>query len=370
MNDQSGVFADYQGPGSVLAAQMAIEDYGGKVAGRPIELLSADHQNKTDIGANIARKWFEADNVDAIFDVPNSAIAFVVSNFAREKNKAFVASGAGSDALTGAQCSPNTVQWTYDTYAYGHGLGSAIVKQGGKTWFFITVDYAFGRDLEKQTADAVVANGGTVLGTVRHPIGAADFSSYLLQAQASKADVIGIANAGADTTNTLKQAAEFQLGKDHKLVGVILGITGIPALGLAAAQGSYIMNPFYWDLNEATRAFSKRFAERLPSHNVPNDFQAGVYASVLHYLKAVDKLGDASDGRAVVAAMKALPTDDPLFGKGYIRADGRKIHPMYLMQVKAPAESTSKWDVAKVVATVPGEAAFRPLKEGNCPLVQ
>ena len=369
LNDMSGPYADYQGPGSVVAAQMAVEDYGGKVAGRKIEVISADHQNKVDIGTNIARKWFETEGVDAIFDVPNSSIAFAISDLAREKNKVFIASGAGSDALTGAKCSPNTVQWTYDTYAYGHGIGKAIVAQGGKKWFFITADYSFGKDLEKQTAEAVVANGGTVVGSVRHPIGTADFSSYLLQAQAAGVDVIAFANAGADTTNAMKQAAEFTLGKDHKLVGIILGIEGIPGLGLAAAQGSFILNPFYWDYSDAGRAFTKRYVERLPSHNVPDDMQIGVYASVLHYLKAVDKLGSAADGRAVVAKMKELPTDDPIFGKGYIRPDGRKIHPMYLQQVKTPAELKSKWDVLKVVATIPGEEAFRPLKDGHCPLV-
>jgi branched-chain amino acid transport system substrate-binding protein len=370
LNDQSGVFADYQGLGSVVAAQLAVEDYGGKAAGRKVEVISADHQNKVDIGTNIARKWFESENVDMIIDVPNSSIAFAVADLARDKNKVFIGSGAGSDALTGAKCSPNTVHWTYDTYSYGNGIGKAIVAQGGKKWFFITADYAFGKDLEKQTAEAVVKNGGTVLGAVRAPIGTADFSSYLLQAQASGADVIAFANAGADTTNAMKQAAEFNLGKDHKLVGIILGIQGIPSLGLEAAKGSYILNPFYWNLNDATRAFTKRYVEKLPSHNVPNDMQAGVYSAIIHYLKAVDKLGSASDGRAVVAEMKQLPTDDPLFGKGYIRADGRKIHPMYLLQIKAPAESKSKWDLLKVVATVPGEEAFRPLKEGNCPLVK
>jgi branched-chain amino acid transport system substrate-binding protein len=370
LNDQSGVFADYQGPGSVVAAQMAVEDYGGKVAGRKIEVISADHQNKVDIGINIARKWYELDGVDAIFDVPNSSIAFAVADLARDKNKVFIGSGAGSDALTGSKCSPNTVHWTYDTYAYGHGIGKAIVAQGGKKWFFITADYSFGKDLEKQTSEAVVANGGTIAGAVRHPLGTADFSSYLLQAQASGADVIAFANAGADTTNAMKQAAEFDLGKDHKLVGIILGIEGIPGLGLAAAQGSFILNPFYWDYTDAGRAFTKRYVERLPSHNVPDDMQVGVYASVLHYLKAVDKLGSSADGRAVVAEMKKLPTDDPFFGKGYIRPDGRKIHPMYLQQVKTPAESKSKWDVLKVVATVAGEEAFRPLEDGNCPLVK
>jgi branched-chain amino acid transport system substrate-binding protein len=369
LNDQSGVYADYQGPGSVVAAQMAVEDYGGKVAGRKVEVVAADHQNKVDIGTNIARKWFESENVDMIVDVPNSSIAFAVADLARDKNKVMIGSGAGSDALTGAKCSPNTIHWTYDTYAYGHGIGKAIVAQGGKKWFFISADYAFGKDLEKQTSDAVIANGGSVVGAVRHPIGTADYSSYLLQAQNSGAGVIAFANAGADTTNAMKQAAEFNLAKDHKLVGIILGIQGIPSLGLEAAKGSYIMNPFYWDLNEATRAFTKRYVERLPSHNVPNDMQAGVYAAVLHYLKAVDKLGSAEDGRAVVAKMKEIPTDDPLFGKGYIRADGRKMHPMYLLQVKTPTESTSKWDLLKVVATVPAEEAFRPLADGHCPLV-
>jgi branched-chain amino acid transport system substrate-binding protein len=349
---------------------MAVEDFGGKAAGRPIEVVFADHQNKTDIGANIARKWFEAEAVDAIFDVPFSPIAFAVSNLARDKNKVFIASGAGSDALTGAQCSPNTVHWTYDAYSYGHGIGRAILKQGGKKWFFITVDYAFGKDLEKQMSDAVTANGGTVAGVVRHPIGASDFSSFLLQAQSSGADVIALSNTGADTATTLKQAAEFNLGQDHKFVSPILDIIRVPGLGLNITQGTFVLNPFYWDLNDATRAFSKRYAERLPSHFVPNDMQAGVYASVLHYLKAVDKVGSAADGKKIVDTMKDLPTDDPLFGKGVIRADGRKIHPMYLLQVKTPAESKSKWDVAKVVATLPGEEVFRPLKEGNCPLVK
>jgi branched-chain amino acid transport system substrate-binding protein len=369
LNDQTGVFADYQGPGSVVAAQLAVEDYGGEVAGRKIEVIAADHQNKVDIGTNIARKWFETDGVDAIADVPNSAIAFAVADLAHEKNKVFLGSGAGSDALTGTKCSPNTVHWTYDTYAYGHGIGKAVVAQGGKKWFFISSDYAFGKDLEKQTAESVAANGGTVVGVVRHPIGTSDYSSYLLQAQSSGADVIAFANAGADTTNAMKQAAEFDLGKDHKLVGIILGVPGIPSLGLAAAKGSYILNPFYWDLNDATRAFTKRYVARLPSHNVPDDMQAGVYSSVIHYLKAVEKLGSATDGRAVVVKMKELASDDPLFGKGYVRPDGRAIHPMYLLQIKSPRESTSKWDVLKVVATVPGEEAFRPLKDGHCPLV-
>jgi branched-chain amino acid transport system substrate-binding protein len=287
-----------------------------------------------------------------------------------QKNKVFIGSGAGTALLTGEKCTPNTVHWTYDTYAYGRGLGKAVVAQGGKKWFFLTADYAFGHDLEKQAMEGVKAAGGEVLGAVRHPLGTADYASFLLQAQASGADIVGVANAGDDTITSIKQAAEFGLTQKQKLVGLILGMNGIPALGLKAAQGAQIMNPFYWDLNDGTRAFAKRFAERHPQKNYPNDMQAGVYASVLHYLKAVDKVGGAVDGKAVVAAMKAIPTDDPLFGKGSIRSDGRKIHPLYLLEVKKPDESTSKWDLLKVVATIPGDQAFRPESEGNCPLVK
>ena len=368
LNDQSGVFATYQGMGSVVAAQMAVEDYGAKAAGKTVEVVAAAHQNKADIGVAIARRWYENENVDAIFDLPNSAIALAVANISEQKNKVFVGSGAGTALLTGEKCTPNTVHWTYDTYAYGRGLGKAVVAQGGKKWFFLTADYAFGHDLEKQAAEAVKAAGGEVVGAVRHPLGAADYASFLLQAQASGADIVGIANAGDDTITSMKQAAEFGLTKKQRLVGLILGMNGLPALTLQAAQGAQIVNPFYWDLNEGTRAFAKRFAERHPQHNYPNDMQAGVYASVIHYLKAVDKVGGATDGKAVVAAMKAMPTDDALFGKGYIRADGRKIHPLYLLEVKKPQESVSKWDLLKVVATIPGEDAFRPEKDGGCSL--
>lgn len=370
LNDQSGVFADYQGVGSVLAAQMAVEDFGGKAAGRVVEVVTADHQNKPDIGLSIARKWIDVDGVQAIFDLPNSAIALAVNQLVRDRNKVLIGSGAGTVALTGAQCSPNTVHWTYDTWAYGHGIGRAIYEKGGKTWFFITADYAFGHDLEAQTADEVKRQGGRVLGAVRHPIGANDYSSLLLQAQASGADVIAFANAGGDTVNSMKQAAEFGLAKKHKLVGVILGMNNLPGLGLDAAAGAYMMVPFYWDLNDGTRAWSRRFQARHDKKNMPNDMQAGVYASVLHYLKAIDKLGDASDGKAVVAAMKQMPTDDPLFGKGTIRADGRKLHPMYLLEVKSSAESKQMWDFLKVAGVVPADQAFRPLSEGKCPLVQ
>jgi branched-chain amino acid transport system substrate-binding protein len=332
-------------------------------------VVAADHQNKADVGVAIARRWYENENVSAIFDLANSAVALAVANLTEQQNKVIVGSGAGTALLTGEKCTPNTVHWTYDTYAYGRGLGKAVVAQGGKTWFFLTADYAFGHDLERQASEAVKASGGQVLGAVRHPLGNADYASFLLRAQSSEAQVVGVANAGDDTTNTIKQAAEFGLPKKQKMVGLILGINGIPALGLKVAQGTQFLNPFYWDLNDGTRAFAKRFVERHPEHNVPNDMQAGVYASVLHYLKAVDKVGSATDGRAVVAAMKSMPTDDPLFGKGYIRSDGRKIHPMYLLEVKKPNESKDKWDLLKVVSTIRGEDAFRPESEGNCKLV-
>ena len=369
LNDQSGAFASYQGIGSVIAAKMAVEDYGGKAAGKPVEVVGADHQNKTDIGVAIARRWYENDGVDAIFDVPNSGIALAVAGMSAEKNKVLVGSGAGTALLTGEKCTPNTVHWTYDTYAYGRGLGKIVVQQGGRKWFFITADYAFGHDLERQASEAVKASGGEVLGAVRHPLGTADYASFLLQAQASGADVIGIANAGDDTITSMKQAAEFGLTKNQKLVGLILGMNGIPSLGLQFAQGTQIMNPFYWDLNDETRAFAKRFSERIPSKAYPNDMQAGVYAAVIHYLKAVDKVGSAKDGRAVVAAMKEIPTSDPLFGKGRIRKDGRKIHPLYLLQVKSPDQSKSTWDLLQVVGTIAGEDAFRPESDGRCPLV-
>ena len=285
LNDQSGAFASFQGVGSVVAATMAVEDYGGKAAGKKVEVISADHQNKTDIGVNIARRWYETENVDAIFDLPNSAIALAVANMTEQKNKVFVGSGAGTALLTGEKCTPNTVHWTYDTYAYGHGLGKAVLAQGGKTWFFLTADYAFGADLEKQASEAVKAGGGQVLGAVRHPLGTADYASFLLQAQSSGAQIVALANAGDDTTVSIKQAAEFGLTRKQKIVGLILGINSVPALTLKLAQGAQFLNPFYWDLNEGTRAFTKRYVERHPQHNVPNDMQAGVYASVIHYLE-------------------------------------------------------------------------------------
>ena len=368
LNDMSSVYADYQGIGSVIAARMATEAYGGKAARRAIEILSADHQNKPDVGAAIARKWLDTEGVEMISDIPNSAVALAVSELTRDKNKVFVASGAGTSLLTGERCSPNTVQWTYDTYAQGHSIAKAILNRGGKTWYFVTADYAFGHDLEKQAADEVAKGGGKVLGSVRHPLGQSDFSSYLLRAQASGAGVVAFANAGGDLINCLKQAAEFKLAPKQLLTGLIFDVNGVQPLGLQAAQGLLAIDPFYWDMNEGTRSWSRRFQELHPQKNMPNDMQAGVYASTLHYLKAVDKVGSASDGRAVVAAMKSIPTDDPLFGKGTIRQDGRKMHPMYLFEVKRPDESKGPWDYYKLLSTIPAEQAFRPLGEGGCKL--
>ncbi len=369
MNDQSSVYADYQGRGSVLAAQMAVEDFGGTVAGRKIEVLSADHQNKPDVGSSIARDWLDQRGVHMIADLPNSAVAFAVNEVVRETNKVLVGSGAGSVELTGARCSPNTVHWTYDTWSYGHALARAIVQRGGKSWYFITADYAFGHDLERQAADQVNKDGGKVLGSARTPIGTPDFSSFLLSAQASGAQVLALAVAGGDTTTSMKQAAEYGLTGKMTIAPLIFGLNNVPALGLGASQGALLVNPFYWDMNEATRAWSRRFKQRSHNNAMPNDMQAGVYAATLHYLKAVQKIGGPEDGKAVVAAMKALSTDDPLFGKGRIREDGRKLHDMYIFQVKAPAESKGEWDFFKVVGSIRADQAFRPLSEGKCAFV-
>ena len=368
LNDMSGVYSDFQGPGSVVAAQLAAEDFA-KQSKRKVEILSADHQNKPDVGATIARRWIDVDGVDMIIDVPNSAVALAVSDIVKEKNKVFIGSGAGTALLTGAKCSPNTVHWTYDTWSLGHTLAQAVLQQGGRSWFFITADYAFGHDLEKQASEAVIAGGGKVLGSVRHPLGTSDFSSFLLQAQASGAQVIALANAGGDTVNTIKQAGDFNIREKQRLVALIFDLQSVPAIGLNAAQGLQAVNAFYWDMNDQTRAWSKRYQERHPKKTMPNHMQAGVYSGALDYLKTVDKVGSPDDGRAVVAAMKVAPEDDPLFGEVVIREDGRAIHPMYLLQVKTLAESKSEWDVFKVVATIEGNQAFRPLNEGGCPLV-
>jgi branched-chain amino acid transport system substrate-binding protein len=371
LNDLSGVYSDFQGIGSVIAAQMAVEDFGGKVAGRSIEVLSADHQNKADVGAAIARRWFDNENVQLILDVPNSSVALAVNEVAREKNKVLIGSGAGTSLLTGEKCTPNTIHWTYDTWALAHGVAKAVVEQGGKKWFFITSDYAFGHDLERQASDVVKANGGQVVGSVRHPLGASDFASFILQAQASGADVIGLATPGGDLSNLVKQANEFGLSKTHRLVGLIFSINNADSIGLSNSQGVVALNATYWDLNDATRAWSKRFQERHPRQNMPNDQQMGVYSAVMHYFKAVEKLnGEANDGAKVVAQMKEMPTDDPIFGKGMIRADGRKIHQNYILKTKSPDQSKGKWDYFEVIGTVPALESFRPMKDGNCPLVQ
>lgn len=369
LNDMSGPYADYQGLGSVVAAQMAVEDYGGKAAGRKVEVISGDHQNKPDIGSSLARQWFDTQGVDAIVDLPNSAVALAVNQVVKDKNKVFLASGAGTAELTGAQCTPNTVAWTYDTWELGHALARAVVGQGKNSWFFITANYAFGHDLQKQASEAVVQDGGKVVGSIDAPLATADFSSYLLQAQSSHAEVLAFANAGDDLTNSVKQAEEFGIKNQVTVVGFVLTIQNIPALTLKAAQGLLTVNAWYWDLNDATRSWARRYEQRFSKHQKPNDMQAGVYSSILAYLRAVDKVGHAGDGRAIVAAMKASPAEDPVYGKVTIRSDGRAMHPVYLLEAKAPDESKEPWDYFKIVSTIPAERAFRPLEQGHCPLV-
>jgi branched-chain amino acid transport system substrate-binding protein len=370
LNDQSGLYADLGGQGSAVAARMAIEDFGGSLDGTPVEVVSADHQNKADIGSNVARQWYDVEGVDVILDVPNSAVALAVNEVTREKNKVFINSGAATSDLTGAKCSPNTVHWTYDTWALANGTGKAVVQGGGDSWFFLTADYAFGHALEKDTSAVVEANGGKVLGAVRHPLSTSDFSSFLLQAQSSGAKVIGLANAGGDTTNSIKQASEFGITQGgQQLAALLLFLSDVHALGLPVAQGLTFTESFYWDLNDQTRAFSKRFAEKHGGKQ-PTMVQAGVYAGTLHYLKALKALGSDADGKAVIAKMKELPTDDPLFGQGTVRADGRKIHDMYLFQVKTPEESKGPWDYYTLKATIPAAEAFRPLDKGGCSLVK
>jgi branched-chain amino acid transport system substrate-binding protein len=369
LNDQSGIYSDSQGIGSVIAAQMAVEDFGGKVGDRPVVVIAADHQNKTDVGATIARQWLDQQAVHVITDVPNSAIALAVADLARQKNRVFIGSGAGTSLLTGAKCSPNTVHWTYDTWELGNVLGHAVTTQGHKNWFFITADYAFGYDLSSSTQSAVKAAGGTVLGEVRHPLGTSDFSSFLLAAQGSGADVLTLANAGGDTNTAIKQASEFGLNKTMVIVGPTININAIQSVGLAQSQGLLAATPFYWDMNDGTRAFAARFQPRHPHHIMPNDMQAGVYASTLHYLKALAAGANPEDGAAVVAEMKKLPTEDPLFGHGTVRADGRTIHDVYLMQAKPVSESKGEWDMFKLVSTVPGDRAYRPLAEDHCAML-
>lgn len=369
LNDQSSVFADSTGAGSVLAARMAAEEFGNKIGDMPIEVISADHQNKPDVGANIARRWFDVEKVDVIVDLGNSAVALAVNEIARDKNKAIVVSAGGSTALTGKSCSPNTIQWTYDTWSQSYAIGSALVKAGYSMWFFITADYTFGYNLRDETTAVVLKQGGKVIGSVRHPINSSDFSSFLLQAQASGAKMVALANGGADTANAIKQAREFQLHKSgQSIVGLSTMITDIHALGLETTQGLFVTETFYWDLNDDTRAWSKKWGDR-NSQRRPTMMQAGVYAGVLHYLKAVKAVGKPDDGRQVVAKMKELKTDDPLFGQGYIRPNGRKIHDQYVFQVKSPDKSKSPWDYYELVSKTPGEDSFLPLKDSGCALV-
>jgi len=369
MSDMSGLYADLGGPGSVVAAKMAVADFNPAAHGLKVELVNADMQNKADVGASIARQWFDVDHVDMIVDVPNSAVALAVNEVAREKNKVFLVSGAASSDLTGPKCSPDTVHWTYDTWMLANGTGKALVKSGGDTWFFLTSDYAFGHALERDTKAVVLANGGQVLGGVLHPLNTQDFSSFLLQAQASKAKIIGLANAGGDTINAIKQGAEFGItAGGQQFAGLLVFISDVQSLGLKVAQGLVMTETFYWDMNDGTRAWTKRWQAERPG-KFPTMVQAGVYSAVTHYLKAVAALKSAADGKAVVAQMKAMPTDDPLFGKGYIRADGRNIHPAYLFEVKKPEESKYPGDVYKLRATIPADEAFRPMKDDNCPMV-
>jgi branched-chain amino acid transport system substrate-binding protein len=367
LTDMSSLYADATGKGSVAAVQMAVSDYGGNVKGKPVEVVYADHQNKPDVGVAIARNWYDNEKVDAIFDVPTSSVALPISALTREKNKININSGGGSSDITGKACSPNTVHWTYDTYALSHVAGKAMVKRGDDTWFFVTADYAFGQALERDAANVVKENGGKVLGEVRHPLNTSDFSSFLLQAQASKAKVIALANAGGDTTNALKQAAEFGITPAQKMIALLMEITDVHSLGIRATQGLMVTDAFYWDMNDETRAFSKRFYAKVG--HMPTMIQAGLYSATMHYLKAIEATG-TDEAQKVMAQMRATPINDFFAKNGHIRIDGRMVHDMYLFQVKKPEESKGEWDLYKLIATVPGDEAFRPLDKGDCPLVK
>jgi branched-chain amino acid transport system substrate-binding protein len=372
LNDMSSLYADIGGPNSVAAIKMAVEDSGLTAKGWKIQVLSGDHQNKPDIGTNIARQWLENEKVDVIADTPNSGVALAVSNLVKEKNAVLLNSGAATADLTGKACTPNTISFTYDTYMLANGTGKALTKAGGDSWYFLTADYAFGHALERDTSAVVSTNGGKALGGVKHPINTSDFSSFLLQAQSSKAKVVGLANAGGDTTNSIKQAAEFGIvSHGQKLAALLLFITDVHSLGLKTAQGLTFTESFYWDLNDQTREWSKRFAKVSPKGMMPSMTVAGNYAAVLHYLKAMDALdGNPRDGAKVVAKMKELPTDDPLFGKGPLRIDGRRIIPAYLFEVKKPEESKYAWDYYKLVANISPEDAAKPLEASDCPLAK
>ncbi|WP_398473767.1 ABC transporter substrate-binding protein [Tardiphaga sp.] len=371
LTDLSGIYADLAGPGSTLAAQMAVEDSGLKAKGWTIDVISGDHQHKPDIGANLARQWFDREKMDMITDVPNSGVALAVNNVVKEKNGVYINSGGGTSDLTNAQCTPNTIHWTYDTYNLAYGTGTALTKAGGDSWFFLTADYAFGAALERDTTNALKAAGGKVTGSVKHPLNSSDFSSFLLQAQSSGAKVIGLANAGGDTSTSIKQAAEFGISKSQKMAALLLFLTDVKSIGLDLAQGLSFTETFYWDMNDGTREFSKRFSARSKGAAPPTMVQAGVYSGTLHYLKALEALGgNPHDGAKVVAKMKEMPTDDALFGKGSIQPNGRKIHPAYLFEVKKPSESKTPWDYYKLVATIPADQAFTPLDKSTCSLLK
>jgi branched-chain amino acid transport system substrate-binding protein len=367
LTDMSSVYSDGTGKGSLTAAQMAAADFGGSVRGNSIEVISGDHQNRPDIGSSIAQTWYDTSKVDAIVDVPTSSVALAVQQITRDKNRVLLMSGAGSSDLTGPACSPNGIQWTYDTYALSSVAGKAMLKRGDDTWFFITADYAFGHALERDATRIVNTNGGKVLGAVHVPLNTQDFSSFLLQALASRAKVVALANAGGDLQNSIKQAREFGLQRQgQKLLGMQMNVNDPYSLGIAATEGMLATEGFYWDFDDVTRAFSTRYFEKMG--RMPNMIQAGVYSAVTHYLRAIEAAG-TDEAKAVVAQMKATPVKDFFAHNGRIREDGRMIHDMYLVQVKSPGESKSEWDIYKILATVPGDDAFRPLSEGGCPLV-
>ena len=371
LNDQSGLYADLAGQGSVIAAKMAVEDFGGKVLGKPIEVIFADHQNKPDIGSSIANQWIDTEKVDVIMDVPTSSVALAIQEITKNKNRVHINSGAATSELTASKCSPTGIHWTYDTYALANGTGSAIVKQGGDSWYFITADYAFGQALERDTTAAVTAAGGKVVGSVRTPFpGTTDFSSFLLQAQGSGAKVVGFANAGGDTINSIKQAGEFGLvAGGQKLAGLLVFLTDVHSLGLKTAQGLTITDGWYWDLNDETRAWAKKFAAK-NGGKMPTMVQAGVYSGAMHYLKAIDA-AKTDEAKAVVAKMKEMPVNDFFAKNGKVREDGRMVHTMYLAQVKKPEESKGPYDYYKILQEIPGDQAFRPMDaKYGCPLVK
>src|SRR5437667_8902435 len=368
LTDMSSLYADATGKGSLAAVEMAVADYGGKVKGKPVEVISADHQNKPDVGVNIARNWYDNEKVDTIVDVPTSSVALPISALTREKNRININSGGGSSDITGVACSPNTVHWTYDTYALSNVAGKAMVQRGEDTRFFVTADYAFGMALERDAANVVNESGGRVLGDVRHPLNTSDFSSFLLQAQASKAKVVALANAGGDTTNALTRAAEFGITQGgQKMIALLQEITDTHALGVKATQGLIVTDAFYWDMNDETRAFSKRFNDKVG--HMPTMIQAGLYSATMHYLKAIDAVG-TDDSTKVMAQMKATPIHDFFAKDGKIREDGRMVHDMYLFEVNKPEESKGEWDLYKLLATVPGDQAFRPIEQGGCPFIK